>query len=129
MIVGMIKTKNDDDEVVTKGWFSASMRESIDEFAMIVNKSFVGVESRIGGLEEHMEARFKTIESTMAGMKEDILALTQRIDKLEKYVDNRFDGISRELKEIRKEIKAIDVRADIFDLRSRVAKLEQKAGL
>ena len=118
----MIKTKDDDNEVVTKGWFREAMRESIDEFAMIVNKSFVEMESR-------MDARFGKIESTMAGMKEDILALTQRIDKLEKYIDNRFDGISRELKEIRKEIKTIDVRADIFDLRSRVAKLEQKAGL
>jgi predicted nucleic acid-binding Zn-ribbon protein len=129
MIIGMIKTKNDDDEVVTKGWFREAMRESIGEFAMIVNKSFVGVESRIGRLESRMDAHFEKIESTMAGIKEDILALTQRIDKLEKYVDNRFDGIARELKEIRKEIKTTDVRADIFDLRSRVTKLEQKAGL
>jgi uncharacterized protein Yka (UPF0111/DUF47 family) len=122
MIVGMIKTKNDDDEVVTKGWFREAMREAIGEFAVIVNKSFTEMESR-------MDTRFEKIESTMAGIKEDILALTQRIDKLEKYVDSRFDGISRELKEIRKEIKTIDVRADIFDLRSRVTKLEQKAGL
>ena len=122
MIVGMIKTKNDDDEVVTKGWFREAMREAIGEFAVIVNKSFTEMESR-------MDTRFEKIESTMAGIKEDILALTQRIDKLEKYVDSRFDGISRELKEIRKEIKTIDVRADIFALRSRVTKLEQKAGL
>ena len=121
MIVSMTKTKNDDNEVVTKGWFREAMRESIDEFAMIVNKSFVEMESR-------MDARFGKIESTMA-TKDDIIALTQRIDTLEKYIDNRFDGISRELKEIRKEIKTIDVRVDIFDLRSRVAKLEQKAGL
>jgi polyhydroxyalkanoate synthesis regulator phasin len=117
----MIKTKNDDAEVMTKGWFREAMRESIDEFARIVNKSFVEMESR-------MDARFGKIESTMA-TKEDILTLTQRIDKLEKYVNNRFDSISRELKEIRKEIKAIDVRADIFELRSRVTKLEQKAGM
>jgi uncharacterized protein Yka (UPF0111/DUF47 family) len=122
MIIGMIKTKNDNDEVVTKGWFREAMRESIDEFAMIVNKSFTEMESR-------MDARFGKIESTIVGIKEDILALTQRIDKLEKYIDNRFDGIARELKEIRKEIKAIDIRADIFDLRSRVTKLEQIAGL
>lgn len=129
MILSMIKTKNNHNEVIAKEWFREAMRESIDEFAMIVNKSFFGVESRMEKLEEHMDARFKTIESTMAGMKDDILALTQRINTLEKYIDNRFDGIARELKEIRKEIKAIDVRADIFDLRSRVTKLEQKAGL
>jgi hypothetical protein len=84
----MIKTKNDENGVVTKGWFREAMRESMDEFAMMVNKGFVGVESRIGGLEgrmgalesrmgkleEHMEARFKTIESTMA-TKEDLLII------------------------------------------------------
>jgi predicted nucleic acid-binding Zn-ribbon protein len=128
MIIGMIKTKNDDNEVLTKGWFREAMREAMDEFAIIVNKSFVGVELRIGELEERMDARFEKIESSMA-TKDDIIALTQRIDKLEKYIDNRFDGIARELKEIRKEIKTIDVRADIFDLRSRVTKLEQKASL
>ena len=61
---------------MTKWWFREAMREAIDEFAMIMNKS--------------------------------------------------FDCIFRELKEIRREIKTIDGRADISDLRSRVAKLEQK---
>ena len=36
---GYGKTKNDDDKVVTKGWF----REAISEFAIIVNKSFDGI--------------------------------------------------------------------------------------
>ena len=44
----MIKTNNDENEAVTKGWFREAMREAIGEFAMIVNKSFVGVESRMG---------------------------------------------------------------------------------
>lgn len=120
--MGMVKTQNDDDEVVTKGWFREAMREAIGEFAIIVNKSFVEMEAR-------MDARFGHIESNMATMAEDIRALTQRIDKLEKYVDQRLDAITRELKEIRKEIKVIDVRADIFDLRARVTKLEQQAGI
>ena len=126
MLIGMIKTKNDENEVVTKGWFREAMREAIGEFAIIVNKSFDGVETRIEKLDERMEVHFKSIESTMTGMRDDILALTQRIDKLEKYVDNRFDGISRELKEIRKEIKTVDKRAEIFDLQARVTKLEKK---
>ena len=37
-----------------------------------------------------VESRLEKIESTMAGMKEDILALTQRVDRLEKYMNDRF---------------------------------------
>lgn len=110
MLNGMIKNNNNDNEPVTKGWFREAMREAMDEMAAMINKSF------------------GSMESAMA-TKDDMLTLTHRIDTLEKYFDHRFDGISRELKEILKEIKTIDVRSDIFELRSRVTKLEQKAGL
>ena len=124
MLIGMIKTKNDDDEAMTKGWFREAMREAMGEFAVIVNKSFVGVESRMG----RIESRMGSVESTMA-KQEDLLALIKRLDKFEKYTENRFDDVYRELKNIREDIKRIDARAEILDLQIRVTKLEKKTSL
>jgi hypothetical protein len=59
------KINDDSDEVVTKGWFRTAFREGIDELAMLINKSFVGVESRMA-------------------KQEDLLALTERVVGLEK---------------------------------------------
>jgi|GEM_PF-734484 hypothetical protein len=115
MLIGMIKTKNDD-EVVTKGWFREAMKEAIDEFAIIVNKGFVGMESRMA-------------------KQEDLLALTARVDrfesrfdKFEKNTDGNFDKVFLELKEIRKQINnnEVDTRDDVVDIQARLTKLEKK---
>jgi hypothetical protein len=102
----MKKTKNDGNEMVTKKIF----QEGIGELAILINKSFEGVESRMA-------------------TKEDLAVLTKRVDRLEKYVENRFDSISRELKDIRRELKNVDAHADVFGLQTRVTKLEKKISL
>jgi uncharacterized coiled-coil protein SlyX len=113
MLIGMKKIQNDDGGMVTKKMF----QDGIGELAILINKSFVGVESRMG----EMESRMAT--------KDDLAVLTKRVDRLDKYMETRFDGISNELKEIRKEIKTVDTRAKVFDLQARVTKLEKKAAL
>lgn len=121
MLNGMITTKtSENDEVVTKGWFRGAVREAIreavDELAMLINKSFVGVETRMA-------------------KQDDLLALTERVVGLEKDMrgmDNNFAVVFGELKSIRKRLDHIeknDSSADVVNLDLRVRKLEKRAGL
>jgi hypothetical protein len=88
----MVKIKKDDDEAVTKGWLrdtlsdalkrttteiveimheaiDKAVRKGTDELAFLINKSFVGVESRMA-----------IVESSMA-KQEDLLALIKKVDR------------------------------------------------
>jgi len=96
--------------MVTKEMFQKVFHKGIGDLAILINKSFVGIESRMA-------------------KQEDLLELTRRVDKLEKYAENRFDDLARELREIRHEIKEVDTRADVVDLQLRVNKLEKKMGM
>ena len=101
---------DEQNEMVTKSMFIASM----DHLARLVNTGFMAMEEK------------------MAGMREDITALTQRVDAIEKELRGMhqiFDAIFAELREIRNQIKEIDTRDDVVDLQIRVAKIEKKVGL
>ena len=130
MLMDMIKTKKDDNEVVTKGWFREAFREGIDELAILINKSFVGVESRMGQMESHM------------AKQEDLLALTERVKAIEitvyrhdkelMNIHGDFNMVIQELKSIRARLDQMeksDNSIDVVNLDLRVRKLEKRAKL
>jgi hypothetical protein len=104
---------NENNGIVTKGFFRDTLRDAFCEFAAIINKSFEGIESRMA-------------------KQEDLLSLTDRVEKVERHLDEhdqKFDAIFYEIKEIRREIQEVDTRAEVIDLQIRVGKLERKAKL
>jgi predicted nucleic acid-binding Zn-ribbon protein len=91
---------------------------TIDELAVMINKSFEAVESRIGKI----EARLTAVESRLDGIE-------GQMKSFKKYAAERFDSISREFKEVKLQIKAADTRAAVVDVEVRVDKLEREMKL
>jgi chromosome segregation ATPase len=92
---------------------------TIDELAVMTNKSFEAVEAQIAKGQEQITAHTARLET--------------RMDKFEKYVEGRFDGmenrfddISRELKEGKNRIKEVDTREAVVNLEVRVDKIERE---
>lgn len=90
---------------------------TIDELAVMINKSFEGIELRMA-------------------KQEDLLALTARVDHIEKrgggfkkYVEGRFDELFRDIKDIKNQIKAVDTRAEVVNLEFRVDTIERELKL
>lgn len=121
MLIGMIKQK-DDNEVVTKGFF----REAMDELVALINKSFMGMESRMAEMAK----------------QEDLLALSKKVDGIEAIVKRHdeelvnlhgdFEMVVQELKGIRARLDQIernDNSIDVINLDLRVRKLEKRAKL
>jgi uncharacterized coiled-coil protein SlyX len=119
MLKAMIKTKGDDGEVLTKGFF----REAMDELIFLISKSFEGMESRMA-------------------KQDDLLVLTERVKEIEKIVKRHdkelvniheeFSTVISELKAIRERLDRIeksDFRPEVIALDHRIRKLEKKAGL
>jgi hypothetical protein len=109
----MVKIKKDDDEAVTKGWLrdtlsdalkrttteiveimheaiDKAVRKGTDELAFLINKSFVGVESRMAIVESSMskvEFSVAKLESSVSKLEfstakqEDLLALIKKVDR------------------------------------------------
>jgi hypothetical protein len=122
MLSGMIKTKKDDgNEVVTRGWFRDAFREGIDELAMLINKSFIGMESRMAKQDDllALAERVKAIEETVSGHDKEFMG-----------IHDNFSVVFGELKSIRERLDRIeknDLRPEVIDLDLRVRKLEKKA--
>jgi uncharacterized coiled-coil protein SlyX len=122
---------NDNNALVTKEFLRDTLRETFsefgDRFAVLINKSFQG-----------MEVRMARMESQMA-KQEDLLALTARVGKIEQRLDGHdrefkdihknFDIVFAELKDIRRQLNRVDTRAEVLDLQVRVTKLERKVEL
>jgi hypothetical protein len=91
-------------------------KTTIDDLAVLINKSFEGVESRMA---KH----------------EDLIVLAERVSGLEKEIKGlhgNFDIVFGELKAIRERLDRIeknDFQPDVISLDLRVKKLEKKAGL
>jgi archaellum component FlaC len=115
---------------------------TIDELAVMINKSFVGVESRIAGVESRLvgvESRLEGIETRLVKVETRLDSVETRLDSVESRltgvegqlisfktnVEGRFDDISRELKENRNYIKEADVRPTVVNLEIRVDKIER----
>jgi len=94
---------NDNNALVTKEFLRDTLRETFsefgDRFAVLINKSFQG-----------MEVRMARMESQMA-KQEDLLALTARVGKIEQ----RLDGHDREFKDIHKNFDIVF--AELKDIR------------
>jgi archaellum component FlaC len=108
---------------------------TIDELAVMINKSFVGVESHIVAV----ESRITGVESRLEGIETRLVKVESRLDSVETrltgvegqlasfktYAEGRFDDISRELKESRNYTKEADVRPAVVNLEVRVDKIER----
>lgn len=111
-----MKNKNDDNEVVTRGF----LREALDEFA-------TRIETRI---ENNVVARIsaKIDEKIDTAIGNLAIMVEKGFEAAAKHVDARFDEVFGELKEVHKEIAVNDrrSRADITAIDLRVEKLEKR---
>jgi hypothetical protein len=82
-----MKTKIDANEIVTKGFLRGELREMMDEFALLINKSFQDLESRMATKEDLITLREDLHKEIRAGdVRPDVVDLQHRVGKLEKKV-------------------------------------------
>jgi archaellum component FlaC len=101
---------------------------TIDELAVMINKSFVGVESHIAAVESRIagvESRLDGIESRLDSVETRLTGVEGQLASFKTYAEGRFDDISRELKESRNYTKEADVRPAVVNLEVRVDKIER----
>jgi len=82
-----MKTKIDANEIVTKGFLRESLREVVDELALLINKSFQDIESRMATKEDLVILREDLRKEIRAvDVRPDVADLQHRVGKLEKKV-------------------------------------------
>jgi polyhydroxyalkanoate synthesis regulator phasin len=80
-----MKTKIDANEIVTKGFLRKEFREIMDELALLINKSFQEMESRMATKEDLRELRNDLHDEIHAtDTRGDVADLQCRVGKLEK---------------------------------------------
>lgn len=119
MLNPMIKTKNDDNDVLTKGFF----RQAMDKLIFLISKSFEGVESRMAKQDDllALTERVKAVESIVRGHDKELINL-----------HGDFNIFFAELKAIREGLDRMeknDLRPEVIALDLRLRKLEKKARL
>lgn len=75
----MILSMNNNNEVVTRGVLEEVLAKAIGDLAVMINKNFESVESRLGKL----EFRIGKLESRLGVLEKGLLALEARFDSFE----------------------------------------------